>query len=100
MSQKSSKKVKVKQVKISYNIGENDLNIKLKQIHKFLNQGKPVKLIFKVNTRDVRVSNITDENIIEKLSDIIKDFKKAGSISLKSNPNRTNITASIYLKLK
>jgi translation initiation factor IF-3 len=52
-SKKSQHQVKVKEVKISPNISEHDLEVKLRQAHEFLEKGNKVKLTLMFRGREM-----------------------------------------------
>ena len=78
---KNIHKTKMKEVRISTGIAENDLMTKIRQIDKFLSKGDHVKLSLRVNRRNPGGQQIITECIENALSKIEHNFKREGAIS-------------------
>lgn len=68
-----SKAQEMKQIQFGLKIGEHDLQVKLKQIRKFLEKGHKVKLVVKFRGREITHEELGHDllrNIMESLSDI------------------------------
>ncbi|XP_070553327.1 translation initiation factor IF-3, mitochondrial-like [Ptychodera flava] len=73
-----------KEIKLSGNISENDLNIKKKHIHGWLQKGHHVKIIVNDNRKVMRTTFEYKEELIEKLMEEIQDIA-----TLNSKPKAT-----------
>ena len=95
-SKKSARTSEIKQMRLGLKIGQNDLDIKLRKVRKFLSDGDKVKIQVVFKGREMAHPeigrNILDK-ILESLSDVaIADQKAvmAGrnlSVMIRSNPN-------------
>lgn len=95
-NKKSAHASEMKQIRLGLKIGENDLQIKLRKIRKFLLDGDKVKIQIMFRGREMahpEVGRKLLDNILEQLSDVaIADNKPtmAGrnlSVIVRSNPN-------------
>lgn len=75
----SSNKDKV--IKISYNIGEHDLETKRRQIRKFLNRGLAVKIQMRVFGREKHLY----KDALDKLKEMFSEFKMVNAWSKNDN---------------
>ena len=95
-NKKSARTSEIKQMRLGLKIGQNDLDIKLRKVRKFLSDGDKVKIQVVFKGREMAHPeigrNILDK-ILESLSDVaIADQKAvmAGrnlSVMIRSNPN-------------
>lgn len=99
--QKNKKKTvsDLKQIRMGLKIGDHDLDIKLKKIHKFLDEGHKVKVTAFFRGREMAHKDIGYkllERVTEKLKDIAivdQEPQLAGkhlSIVIRSNPRAKN----------
>lgn len=72
-ARKKQKVIHVKEVRLSPNIEEHDLQTKLRNVRKFLNQGDKVKLTIRFRGRQITHSEIGQE-ILEKMSKEVEDI--------------------------
>lgn len=95
-NKKSAHASEMKQIRLGLKIGENDLQIKLRKIRKFLLDGDKVKIQIVFRGREMahpEVGRKLLDNILEQLSDVaVADNKPtmAGrnlSVIVRSNPN-------------
>lgn len=95
-NKKSAHASEMKQIRLGLKIGENDLQIKLRKIRKFLLDGDKVKIQIMFRGREMahpEVGRKLLDNILEQLSDVaVADNKPtmAGrnlSVIVRSNPN-------------
>lgn len=95
-NKKSSHTSEIKQMRLGLKIGQNDLEIKLRKIRKFLSEGDKVKIQIMFRGREMahpEIGRTMMDKILEGLSDIaIADQKAvmAGrnlSVMIRSNPN-------------
>ena len=86
---KKQKIIKTKNIKFRPNISENDLNIKVSKINKFIHNGSKVKII--INYRGREINNI-NFNLINSILDCIKTSYK---IESKPRLDGNNITTVI-----
>lgn len=64
-NKKAQHQVKVKEVKLSPNISEHDLEVKLRQAHEFLEKGNKVKITLLFRGREMMHQNLGNQ-VIEK----------------------------------
>jgi translation initiation factor IF-3 len=72
-ARKKQKTVEIKEVRLSPNIDENDLNTKINMARKFLTKGDRVKVTLRFRGRElayVNQSKVILDNFAEQLSDI------------------------------
>lgn len=98
-NKKSSRTSEIKQMRLGLKIGQNDLDIKLRKVRKFLSDGDKVKIQIMFRGREMahpEIGRSLMDSILEQLSDVaISDQKAimAGrnlSIMIRSNPNAKN----------
>ena len=98
-NKKSSRSSEIKQMRLGLKIGQNDLDIKLRKIRKFLDDGDKVKIQVVFRGREMahpEIGRTLLDKILKNLSDTaIADQKPimAGrnlSIIVRSNPNAKN----------
>ena len=66
------KQAELKQIKIGLKIGDNDLNIKLRKIKSFLEDGDHVKIIIMFRGREMAHKEVGQE-LLDKILDQLKD---------------------------
>lgn len=95
-NKKNARSSEIKQMRLGIKIGQNDLNIKLRKIRKFLLDGDKVKIQIIFRGREMAHPEIGQDllsRILEQLADVaISDTKPtmAGrnlSVIVRSNPN-------------
>ncbi len=72
-AKKKQKTIEIKEVRLSPNIDENDLNTKINMARKFLTKGNKVKVTLRFRGRElayVNQSKVLLDNFYEKLSDV------------------------------
>lgn len=67
--------VEIKEVKIRPNIGEHDLEIKTKQISKFLDKGAKVKITIQLRGREVGKGRDVISHMREEIADRVENYK-------------------------
>ncbi|MEQ9116046.1 MAG: translation initiation factor IF-3 [Rickettsiales bacterium] len=80
LAKKKQKNVELKEIKLRPNIGENDLNIKIKQITKFLTEGHKVKITVRFRGREITHNELginLANTIVEKTEEISKPESEA-----------------------
>lgn len=70
---KNSKATEIKEVKMSYKIGEHDYTVRLKAATKFLNQGNRVKATVQFRGREVQHDNL-GVDLLNKLATDLEDL--------------------------
>lgn len=75
-SKKARHVIKVKEIKIKPNIGENDFNTKLRHARKFLEEGNKVKLTCFFRGREMAHTEI-GRNLLQKMCDDLSDISQA-----------------------
>lgn len=74
-ARKNQKTIEVKEIKIRPNIGENDYNIKLKALSKFLNNGDKVKVSMRFRGREIVKQEIA-YSLFNKILSSTEEFAK------------------------
>jgi translation initiation factor IF-3 len=69
-AKKKSKPSELKQMRLSLKIGENDLNIKIRKIKEFLNDGDRVKIMIVFRGREMAHKEIGDE-LMQRIVDLL-----------------------------
>jgi len=84
-SKKNQVRVNIKGVRIRPNIGENDLNFKIKQAEKFLSQGNKVRIEIIIRGREKAFSEQARQNLLSFIDKIQFPFKIEQAISKRFN---------------
>lgn len=84
-SKKNQARTTIKGVRIRPNIGENDLNFKIKQTEKFLSQGDKVKVEILMRGRERAFSEQAKQNLQAFIDKINFSFKIEQAINKKFN---------------
>jgi translation initiation factor IF-3 len=74
-AKKKQKTIDVKEIKLRPNIGENDLNIKVKKITKFLKDGNRVKVSVRFRGREIHYKEYA-RNLLIGISDHVEAISK------------------------
>ncbi len=75
LAKKKQKTVELKEIKLRPNIGDNDLQIKIKHIRKFLEEGHKVKITVRFRGREITHNELgiqLAQKILENIEDIGK----------------------------
>lgn len=75
LAKKNQKVVETKEMKFRPNIGDHDLETKSRQIHKFLSEGKKVKLVVTFSGREITHSEI-GYDILTTIINAVEDIGK------------------------
>jgi translation initiation factor IF-3 len=86
----------MKQFKLRYNIAENDLNTKIKQMQKFIEKQIQIRVIMEYKGREIAYPHL-GKNILERIaysigakaSCIIKDKMKGNQLLMIIQPKKT-----------
>ncbi len=81
----TSKKADMKSLRITYKIGEHDLQVKARQARKFAENRHPLKITLQLRGRENQFSDIAAEKMhhfVDSLSDI---YKAEGSVKKMGN---------------
>lgn len=89
-----SKKTDIKTIKLTYKIGDHDLEIRKNQALKFAKEGHPLKIILSLRGRENRYEDIALDKINEFVTSLV-DVYKTDSKVMKAGNN-----FSILLNLK
>lgn len=84
-SKKNQVRTTIKGIRIRPNIGENDLNFKIKQTEKFLSQGNKVKIEILMRGREKAFSEQAKQNLQAFIDKINFSFKIEQAINKKFN---------------
>lgn len=74
-SKKKQRVVALKEIKLRLNIGEHDLQVKLKQIRNFITDGDKVKICLKFRGREITHNELgmaVMNRILEELGELVK----------------------------
>lgn len=72
---RAKKKLKPKEVKFKPNIGDHDFETKMKQIHKFLQKGKKVKVTVTFHGREMVHTDLGEDildNVVENTTEVAR----------------------------
>jgi translation initiation factor IF-3 len=72
-SRKKNKGGELKQMRLGLKIGANDLNIKLRKIKEFLEEGNRVKIMIVYKGREMAHKELGDE-LMSKIIDLLADY--------------------------
>ena len=71
VEKKNNNAPKLKEVKFTPNISDNDLNVKIKQARKFLEKGSPVKVEVFFKGREITHKDIGKETLFKFLNELV-----------------------------
>ncbi|HHV96500.1 MAG TPA: translation initiation factor IF-3 [Clostridiaceae bacterium] len=72
-AKKNQKVINVKEVRLSPNIEENDLNFKVRNTIRFLKDGNKVKVVVRFRGREIHHTSIGQE-LLERFAEAVKDY--------------------------
>ncbi len=75
-ARKRQKTIDIKEVKFRPNTDENDFNIKMRNVHKFLNQGNKVKITLRFRGREMAHQQLGMQ-IMERVLEAVEGMAKA-----------------------
>lgn len=91
-SKKNQHEVKLKEIRISVKIGENDLRIKMKQASEFLIDGMKVKVVLVMRGREKSTKATFGVMVFDKAEAMVKEFVcLAGKVLLKEIDMDTSV---------
>ena len=90
----SSKQAEMKTLRLTYKIGDHDLDVKRKQAEKFAKNGSAIKIVLQLRGRENQYEKLAIEKIHHFVDSLAALYKAAGGIS------RTGNVLSILLHLK
>jgi len=88
------KKQELKGIRLTFKIGEHDLETRLKAGRKFLDQGNKLKVEMRLRGRERGVKNLASERLMEYVEKLDRDAKIEGRISSQGN----RLTAIVGVK--
>lgn len=89
-----SKKTDVKTIKLTYKIGDHDLEIRKVQAQKFAKEGHPLKIILSLRGRENRYEDIALDKVNEFVTSLADVYKADGKVMKASN----NFSILLHLK--
>jgi translation initiation factor IF-3 len=95
-SKKTTTNVKIKEVKFNQNIAKHDINIKIKRINEFLEDGNLVKII----TKRIGRKTVSGVEPIDKLNEILTLINLPYKVVNKFESNANNCSIGITLDKK
>ena len=81
-----SKKVDLKEIRLSFRIGQHDLGVKSKQARKFIDQGDKVRIQLRLRGREMAHKNQAEKIVRKFIEDLGKDIRLEEKIS-RQGPN-------------
>lgn len=93
-NKKKNKPIEMKEVKFSLKISENDISYRFKNIHKFLSEGKHVKITISLKGREL----YNPENARVFLNKLFKQFSESVIVEKKPSFEGGNYNMVIRLK--
>lgn len=76
---KTQKKMWLKEIKLSYSIWENDLNMKIEKIKKLLQEGYSVRMVLKLRWRE-NIFKSQARRIMEKVNKELEDYGRTQGV--------------------
>ncbi len=89
-----SKKTDVKTIKLTYKIGDHDLEIRKIQAVKFAKEGHPLKIILSLKGRENRYEDIAMDKVNEFVTSLADVYKADGKVMKAGN----NFSILLHLK--
>jgi translation initiation factor IF-3 len=83
IEKKNSKHQKLKEIKLGMNIAQNDLDVKISSINKFLKDGHKVRLIIQLGRRSSYTFSSIEKKIEDILNSITCSFKREEKLNKK-----------------
>ena len=93
-AKRKSKSSELKQIRLGLKIGENDLNIKIRKIKEFLDDGYRVKIMLVFRGREMAHKEIGDE-LAKKIIDLL-----GSDIIVEGNPQMSGRNLSFSVRRK
>jgi len=93
-AKRKSKSSELKQIRLGLKIGENDLNIKIRKIKEFLDDGNRVKIMLVFRGREMAHKEIGDE-LAKKIIDLL-----GSDIIVEGNPQMSGRNLSFSVRRK
>ncbi|MDO5480944.1 MAG: translation initiation factor IF-3 [Candidatus Saccharibacteria bacterium] len=90
------KQAELKTMKIGLKISDNDLNIKLRKVSKFLNNGDHVKIIITLRGREMAHKELANQ-LLDKSISILKE---ESDVVIEGKPNFTGRNLSVSVRKK
>jgi len=90
-AQKQQRKIHIKEIKFTPAIGVHDIEVKMKKIKEFLDEGNKVKLTIWLRGRQKRKPEMLDQ-MVERIVNLVKEF-----CEIESNPKRDKWSCHILI---
>lgn len=87
----NTKKTELKTMKITYKIGDHDLDVRRKQAEKWAKEGNPMKVFLQLRGRENQYEDIAIEKIEEFIQSVETFYKKDDKSKLQKQGNTFNI---------
>ncbi|MGP1583120.1 MAG: translation initiation factor IF-3 [Candidatus Altimarinota bacterium] len=87
----NTKKTELKTMKITYKIGDHDLDVRRKQAEKWAKEGNPMKVFLQLRGRENQYEDIAIEKIEEFIQSVESFYKKDDKSKLQKQGNTFNI---------
>lgn len=86
-----AKKTEIKTMKLTYKIGEHDLDVRRKQAEKWAKEGNPMKVFLQLRGRENQYEDIALEKIEEFIASVEDFYKKDDKSKLQKQGNTFNV---------
>ena len=93
-AQKHQRKIQIKEIKFTPGIGDHDIEVKLKKIKEFLDEGNKVKVTVWLRGRQKRKPEML-EVMVEKIQNILKEFAE-----IEAAPKREKFFSNMLIGAK
>ncbi len=88
----NAKKTEVKTMKLTYKIGEHDIDIRKKQAESWAKEGHPMKIILQLRGRENQYEDLAQDKINEFITSLENVYKKDANQKVAKQGNTFNIT--------
>lgn len=86
-----AKKTEMKTMKLTYKIGEHDLDVRRKQAEKWAKEGNPMKVFLQLRGRENQYEDLAIEKIEEFIASVESFYKKDEKSKLQKQGNTFNV---------
>lgn len=87
----NAKKTEIKTMKITYKIGDHDLEVRRKQAEKWAKEGNPMKVFLQLRGRENQYEDIALEKVKEFIASVDDFYKKDEKSKIQKQGNTFNV---------
>lgn len=87
----NQKKTELKTMKLTYKIGDHDLDVRRNQAEKWAKEGNPMKIILQLRWRENQYESLAMEKIEEFIASLDHCYKKDANSKLQKQGNSFNV---------